>query len=266
MRLTRHSASVLSLATCLGATACTAIAGLGSVPNPVDGGASDGAGSSSGSGSPDGASSSGSGGDSGAVALVQQITGSTSGNTNPVTLTLPSPPTSGDALVLAISASGEDPSNVSGGGVTWMKRASSGEHFAVSVWTGFDVAPGASTTVTLTWSQENESFAGVLTEWRGLSEYVQGQTAFGEGSTIATPSVGANPGDLVLAAAGMDGNEENNSVEGLAGGFTALQYPTIADDRAVVAYLLPSSAGTFEATWTDSVSDGWDAVIVGLGP
>jgi hypothetical protein len=196
--------------------------------------------------------------------LVQQVTG-TATDAGAVTLTLPAPPSAGDMLLLATANGDMSPTSVMGPGATWTQLAESGVHVVASMWTAAGVT-GAAQTVTIAWTPATSSFAGSLSEWKGVSTYVASQTDYATGP-VTTASIGASPGQLVVASGAMHGPEDNDMVTGPSGGFTALQYAGIAHVAVLAAYLDPSSPGVYLAQWTQTVSaDGWDTIIATFGP
>lgn len=197
-------------------------------------------------------------------ALVQQVSGSAA-DAGVVTLTLPAPPSAGDMLVLATANNDMSPTSVTGAGATWTQRAESGVHVVTSMWTASHVT-GAAQAVTISFAPATVAFSGSLSEWAGVSTYVASQTGSAASGAITTPSIGASPGELVFACGAMHGPAENNMVTGLAGGFTALQYAAIGDETVLAAYLVPSTPGIYLAQWSQSVGDGWDAIIASFGP
>lgn len=196
--------------------------------------------------------------------LVQQVTGSAQ-DAGTVMFTLQAPPSAGNMLILATANTDISPTSVTGTGAMWTQRAGSGDHVVTTMWTAAP-ATSASQAVTISWTPATAAFSGSLSEWKGISTYLTSQTDFAASGDVITPSIGASPGQLVFACGAMHGPTENNMVTGLAGGFTALQYAAIGDETVLAAYVTPSSPGVFQAQWSQTVGDGWDAIIAAFGP
>lgn len=201
----------------------------------------------------------------GPPALVQQVSAFGSGST--FTIVLHSPPSPGNALVFAVCQDSNPPDTVtSGGGSPWIKRAASGNHVPIAVWTLFGAA-SSDQSATATWNSNPSHFSGNLSEWSNVRSFVAqaGNDGVGGVSTsIDTPPLAASPGQLVFAAAGVD---VSDTFMGPFQGFTALSYPEgDAGGVALSAYVVAPEAGTYSTFWTLSPMDGWDAVMVTLSP
>jgi hypothetical protein len=194
--------------------------------------------------------------------LVLQQPGSTA-NAASLVITLAAAPRDGDALVVAVAATDNTPSSVTGGGVTWALLQRSGLHVPASVWAGFAASAGGST-VTITWATSQRAATALLTEWSGLVTSVNYAVNNGTALVISTAPLPVTAGQLVFAAAGMHylmaGTPSNGYVPldtvGLPGN----------DDQLLAAYLYATGVGQTATDWTQTAPSGWDSVVVAFGP
>ena len=233
------------------------------VSEASDSGAGDGAAGDSGGGD-SGASDGGGAADSAdaaGVVFIRQV-GNTASNTAALTVTLPSPPAAGHALVLVVGTDDAFPSGVTGGGVSsWINPAQSGTHVSTAIWVGLGVSQ-ATPSITVTWSTAQPHAAAILTEWEGLSAFDSAGTANkGVTTTAIVTPFAAQPGQLLFAAAGTEAPVKTPPT----GGFSALDAVHVPSAFDVLgAYQNVGSAGTYGTSWTISTAIGWDTILVAL--
>ncbi len=194
------------------------------------------------------------------IVLVREGANTASGITK-LTVTLPTPPADGHALILVVGANMSYPSGVTGGGVAnWTKAVQSGEHIATSIWVGLGVS-GATSEVTITWPDSQPTAGALLTEWAGLTAFDRaGAIDKGSNTMPTVVPFAAQPGQLLFAAAGTQSTASTPT-----SGFTAIDSVASSGSVTVVgAYLSTVSAGSYGTSWTMSSPAGWDTMLVAL--
>jgi hypothetical protein len=193
------------------------------------------------------------------AALVQESSNIASGTTK-LTVTLPSPPANGHALVLVVGTNQDYPSGIVGGASSWTRSAQSGKHISTGIWIGLGVL-NDTPTVTITWAAPQPAVAALLTEWAGLSALDSaGAISNGLSTTpMVTPFV-AQPGQLLFAAGGTQ------SIASLpTNGFVAINArPSNGSVNVIGAYRRVDVAGSYGTSWTMSTATGWDTLLVAL--
>lgn len=145
-----------------------------------------------------------------AVSLVQQQQATIgAGAAASVAFTLGATPTQGNMLVCAWEHNDNGTPVMSGTGVTWTRHTlfvGDASHDNTSVFTGV-VNAGASTTQTFTLGVSSANAAGILLEFSGVQQAVDGTPPTPTNLSSATPSITSNTptvgGDLAVAFMGQ---------------------------------------------------------------
>jgi hypothetical protein len=196
--------------------------------------------------------------DAGGGPSVVQRAGHPAQNVTSLSLSLALPVGPRAALVLLVATSSSDPVSVAGGGASWTKRVSAGQHVATSLWLG--LGPSGNGDVTSTFAGNQAEATALLTEWADLGGLRSSVTQSGIGTAISTASLDGVSGETLLAVVGM----HNHSVGAPTNGFTEIGSVGIADTQLLVAFKGDGSSGPFTTGWTASTADGWDALLATL--
>jgi hypothetical protein len=206
----------------------------------------------------------GSGGAS--VALVQQK--AASGSLATLSDTLPAPSVTGNSLVatvaLAAGASASVTSIADDGNNTWTRAGAgflSGSNTRVEIW--YSTGTTSASTVTLTLSAAKAASVDV-SEWSGLAAAPPldgvAQSANASSTSATTPSLPTTNGtDLVIGSINYPGSV--TSTLSSTGGFTALQDFGTTGVHGRAAYVVTTTPGSYQATWTLSAATTSGGVI-----
>jgi hypothetical protein len=199
---------------------------------------------------------------SGQIAFVQQKT-ATYSSVSSVVATLGAAPHPGSALVLFSANNNVNITGISGGGVTWMRGASSSSHSVVEIWYGLN-SSGSGTAVTVTYTNATGSGGINVSEFSGVATsnaLDKAATASGNSTTPTTPAVATtNSNDLILAAAADI--SVGATTAGPTNSFTALT-EAANSNKIIPSYRIVALTGSYNTSWTEP-SNGWDAAIVAL--
>jgi hypothetical protein len=189
------------------------------------------------------------------ITLVQQATATIAGAVASVAFTLGQAPTPGNFLVCAFEMNDSNPT-MSGTGVTWTRQnvfVGDASHDNTALFTGV-VGTGASTTQTFTPGASTSNAAGILLEFNGVQQVLDGTPPTPTNLSSATPSITSTvPGvsnDLVVA---FMGNVANSAPTATPSGWTTVTAATNTR-RLDGAYKLNTDRAAVSATWTYSGS------------
>jgi PKD repeat protein len=201
---------------------------------------------------------------SGQIAFVQQKT-ATYSSVSSVVATLGAAPHPGSALVLFSANNSVNITGISGGGVTWVRGASSSSHSVVEIWYGLN-SSGSGTAVTVTYSNATGSGGVNVSEFSGVATSnaldVAPAPTTGTSTTPTTPAAVAttNSNDLILAAAADI--SVGTTTAGPTNSFTALT-EAANSNKIIPAYRIVAATGSYSTGWTEP-NGGWDSAIVAL--
>lgn len=181
-----------------------------------------------------------------------------------LSLTLDTPPTSGNMLVMMGAGPSAQLDGVSGGGVaTWTRAAFSPVHTNMEIW--FGVTDGSSSTVTISLAQSDASLSMLVSEWSGLATTLALDGASANAGATSPASAGSitttHAHDLLLFAV----SDYTPNSFGTPSGFTALT-PLAGNQTGVNQvgwYREVTTTGTYSASVTETRHE-WDAVLVAL--
>lgn len=186
------------------------------------------------------------------ITLAQQATATIAGAAASVNFTLSLTPAAGNFIICAWEHNDGTNPVMSGTGVTWTRQnlfAGDASHDDTALYTGI-VGTGASTTQTFTQSGSLANAAGILLEFTGIQQVVDGTPPTPTNLSSASPSITSNaPGasaDLAVAFMGINGT---SAPTGAPSGWTSV---TAASNtrRIEGAYRLNSTKSAAAATWT----------------
>lgn len=192
--------------------------------------------------------------------VVQQAKASAP-NGSPLSVTLPSPPTSGDLLVMVGAANHGGLAGVSGGGVaTWTRAAQSLINANIEIW--FGVTTGSSSTVAISFPANQLPIWMAVSEWSGVatSNIIDGARA--TAGTASPAGAGAitttNPQDLLIfGVADSAPNTWGVPSQGAWTAMTSISTPAIAQ---LAWYQVVSSSGSYGPQVSET-AHAWDAAV-----
>lgn len=195
--------------------------------------------------------------------LVQQKSRA-NGTATSLSLTLDTPPTSGNTLVMMGAGPSAPLDGVSGGGVaTWTRAAFSPVHANVEIWVG--VTDGSSSTVTITLASSDSSLTMMVNEWSGLATTLALDGATADAGMTSPASAGpistTHAHDLLLFAVA----DFTPNTFGTPAGFTALagEAGQVTGVNQVGWYREVTSIGTYSPSVTETRHE-WDACLIAL--
>jgi hypothetical protein len=197
-----------------------------------------------------------------AIALVQQQ-GNAAGTTTAGgdTLILGATPTSGNMLVCCAENNDDATGpSIATTGVTWTLRGTyfrgDANHDNIIMWTGV-VAGGASATTTITFhnAPSSTTWAGILAEFSGVQQVVDGTPPTPTDVSSATPSVTSNTpsvaGDLAVA---FCGHTDATAPTATPSGWTALTRRSSTNSLEGAWLDLGGSSSAVTPQWTFALS------------
>jgi PKD repeat protein len=199
---------------------------------------------------------------SGPIAFVQQKT-ATYSTAARVVATLGIAPRPGSALVLFSANNNVNITGVSGGGVTWVRGASSGSHSVVEIWYGLN-SSGSGRAITVNYTNATGSGGVNVSEFSGVvttNARDVAATRTGSSATPTTPTITTtNSNDLIVAAVAVA--RVGATTGGPTNSFIALT-EAANKNKIVPAYRIVAVTGSYSTGWTEP-NDGWDAAILAL--
>ena len=211
------------------------------------------------------------GGGGGTIALQRQATASSSASVGSLTVSIPAT-TTGDALVaaIAVQAASTGPINTvtdSAGG-TWTRGPTgslTGSNTRIELWYRLNASSVTSVTASFA-SGTSKPLAINLTEWSGVASAsaADGQTnGTGTSTTAAPPALTTtNASDVVFGAINFSSTSASSGAP--SGGFIALNDFNMSTSHGRAAYKIVSTAGSYQPTWTLSVSSPFGAAALAL--
>jgi hypothetical protein len=206
----------------------------------------------------------------GGVSLVRQATGTSASGT---TLTVPITSTAGDALVAAIAVKAGGSVTVTtvtdSTGAAWTKGPvgfMSGSNSRIELW--YRTGASAVSNVTATFSATIAAAASI-SEWHGIaaSGALDAQAGIGTAATTTPQTPAATTtvaGDLVIGALNWPGAATSTLT---SSGFTSLtDYNVTTSVNGRAAYLVPTTTGTYRATWNLTTAFPNGTAILALKP
>jgi len=193
--------------------------------------------------------------------LVQQATGTSSGSST-VSVSLPSNPAAGDALVLSVTnGGGQTVSSVSGGGTSWTRAGASCDHVCTELWYGLD-SSGSGKVITVTYGGATNAAANV-SEFSGINGFDGFTSGYGVSTTASTDSLSTtNANDVLVGTAGIDYTSISG---GPSNSFIPLASASAGSDALLEgAYDVSTSSGSLATGWTVPEAVGWDSGILAL--
>jgi hypothetical protein len=189
-------------------------------------------------------------------------------NVSSLTVQLPNQPLPGSLLVVCHESNSSVDSRLQGGGVTqWTRCVSSAPAIVNSeIWAGI-VGPNPTSSITITLGTSPNGAIASVTEWTGMPSPLAFQAELGSGplggTSVRTPSVLADPNELVVAMAGI--HQGGNTISAQGQGFTELMQGYLPSTGQSAAYRIATQQGPVFTTWQLAYSTRWAAPIVVFG-
>ncbi len=189
-------------------------------------------------------------------------------NVSSLQVQLPSTPLPGSLLVVCHESNSSVDSRLQGCGVErWTLCVTSAPTIVNSeIWAGI-VGPNPTSTLTITLGTSPNGALACVSEWTGMPSPLAYHAELGAGpnggTNVRTPSVFADPNELVVAMAGI--HQGGNTIGAPGQGFTELMQGYLPSTAQSAAFRIATQAGPVFTTWPLAHSTRWAAPIVVFG-